>query len=87
MMTSERAARIDDRDALRHTLTAVAAIHASPADRVVVTRPAVRLAAPFLLTALTDPGGYSGAACDRKRCDRPFREHDCGGMSEAKLVF
>ena len=35
----------------------------------------------------TNPGGYSGAACDSKRCERPFREDGCGGMSEARLVF
>ena len=37
--------------------------------------------------ALTNPGSYSGAACDRKRCERPFHEDGCGGMSEARLVF
>jgi len=35
----------------------------------------------------TNPGGYSGAACDSKRCERPFRGDGCGGMSEARLVF
>jgi hypothetical protein len=35
----------------------------------------------------TNPAGYSGAACDLKRCERPFREDGCGGMSEARLVF
>jgi len=35
----------------------------------------------------TNSGGYSGAACDRKRCERPFRKDGCGGMSEARLVF
>ena len=35
----------------------------------------------------TNPGGYSGAACDSKRCERPFREDGCGGMSEARLAF
>ncbi len=35
----------------------------------------------------TNPGGYSGAACDRKRCERPFREDGCGGMNEARLAF
>jgi hypothetical protein len=35
----------------------------------------------------TNPGGYSGAACDSKRCERPFREDGCGGMNEARLVF
>lgn len=35
----------------------------------------------------TNPGGYSGAACDIKRCERPFHEDGCGGMSEARLVF
>ncbi len=35
----------------------------------------------------TNPGGYSGAACDNKRCERPFREDGCGGMSEARLVL
>jgi hypothetical protein len=34
----------------------------------------------------TNPGGYSGAACDSKRCERPFHEDGCGGMSEARLV-
>jgi hypothetical protein len=37
--------------------------------------------------ARTNPAGYSGAACDLKRCERPFREDGCGGMSEARLVF
>lgn len=37
--------------------------------------------------AVTNPGGYSGAACERKRCERPFREDGCGGMREARLVF
>ena len=37
--------------------------------------------------ARTNPGGYSGAACDRQRCERSFREDGCGGMSEARLVF
>jgi len=37
--------------------------------------------------ARTNPAGYSGAACDRKRCERPFREDGCGGMSEARLVW
>jgi len=36
--------------------------------------------------ARTNPGGYSGAACDRKRCERPFHEDGFGGMSEARLV-
>ena len=35
----------------------------------------------------TNPGGYSGAACDRKRCERPFREDGCGGMNEARLAW
>jgi hypothetical protein len=35
----------------------------------------------------TNSAGYSGAACDRKRCERPFREDGCGGMSEARLAF
>jgi hypothetical protein len=35
----------------------------------------------------TNPGGWSGAACERKRCERPLREHGCGGMNEARLVF
>ena len=34
----------------------------------------------------TNPWGYSGAACDRKRCERPFGKDGCGGMSEARLV-
>jgi len=34
----------------------------------------------------TNPGGYSGAACDSKRCERPFHEDGCGGMNEARLV-
>ena len=38
-------------------------------------------------TSRTNPAGYSGAACDRKRCERPFREDGCGGMNEARLVF
>jgi hypothetical protein len=33
-----------------------------------------------------NPAGWSGAACERKRCERPFREDGCGGMSE-RLVF
>ena len=37
--------------------------------------------------ARTNPRGYSGAACDRKRCERPFHEDGCGGMSEARLVL
>ena len=36
--------------------------------------------------ARTNAGGYSGAACDRKLCERPFREDGCGGMREARLV-
>ncbi len=35
----------------------------------------------------TNPSGYSGAACDRKRCDQPFRKDGCGGMTNARLVF
>jgi hypothetical protein len=35
----------------------------------------------------TNTRGYSGAACDHKRFERPFREDGCGGMSEAGLVF
>ena len=35
----------------------------------------------------TNPRGYSGAACDSKRCERPFREDGCRGMNEARLVF
>ena len=35
----------------------------------------------------TNPAGYSGAACDRKRCERPFGEDGCGGMNEARAVF
>jgi hypothetical protein len=35
----------------------------------------------------TNPRGYAGDACDRHRCDRPFREDGCGGMTEAKVVF
>ncbi len=35
----------------------------------------------------TNPSGYSGAACDRKRCERPFREDGCGSMREGRLVF
>lgn len=35
----------------------------------------------------TKPEGYSGAACDSKRCERPFHEDGCGGMSEARVVF
>lgn len=35
----------------------------------------------------SNPGRYSGAACDSKRCERPFREDGCGGMSEARLVL
>lgn len=35
----------------------------------------------------TNPRGYSGAACDSKRCERPFHEDGCGGMSEARLVL
>lgn len=34
----------------------------------------------------TNPSGYSGAACDRKRCDQPFRKDGCGGMTNARLV-
>jgi hypothetical protein len=34
-----------------------------------------------------NPGGWSGAACERKRCERPFREDGCGGMKETRLVF
>lgn len=33
------------------------------------------------------PAGYSGAACDSKRCERPFHEDGCGGMNEARLVL
>lgn len=35
----------------------------------------------------TSPSGYSGAACERKRCDQPFRKDGCGGMTDAHLVF
>lgn len=35
----------------------------------------------------TNPSGYSGAACERKRCDQPFRKDGCGGMTDARLVF
>lgn len=35
----------------------------------------------------TNPQGYAGDACDRHRCDRPFRQDGCGGMAEAKIVF
>ena len=35
----------------------------------------------------TNPSGYSGAACDRKRCDQPFRKDGCGGMTNARLVY
>ena len=35
----------------------------------------------------TNPNGYSGAACDSKRCERPFHDACCGGMTEAMLVF
>ncbi len=35
----------------------------------------------------TNPSGYSGAACDRKRCDQPFRKDGCGGMTDARLVY
>ena len=34
----------------------------------------------------TNPRGYSGAACDTNRCQRPFPEDGCGGMSEARPV-
>jgi hypothetical protein len=34
-----------------------------------------------------NPAGWSGAACERERCERPFREDGCGGMNEARLVF
>ena len=37
--------------------------------------------------ARTNPARYSGAACDRKRCERPFHDDGCGGMSAARLVF
>jgi hypothetical protein len=37
--------------------------------------------------ARSNPGGYSGAACDRNRCERPFHEDGCGGMNDARLVF
>lgn len=32
----------------------------------------------------TNPGGYSGAACSRKRCERPFHEDGCGGMKDTR---
>lgn len=35
----------------------------------------------------TNPSGYSGAACERKRCDQPFHKDGCGGMTDARLVF
>ena len=35
----------------------------------------------------TNPQGYAGDACDRHRCDRPFRKDGCGGMTETKVVF
>lgn len=35
----------------------------------------------------TNSRGYSGAACDSKRCERPFHEDGCGGMNETGLVL
>ena len=36
--------------------------------------------------AETNPSGYSGTACSRKRCERPFHADGCGGMKD-RLVF
>lgn len=29
----------------------------------------------------TNPSGYSGEACYRERCNKPFKDDGCGGMS------
>jgi hypothetical protein len=35
----------------------------------------------------TNPGGYTGDACFRGGCERPFHENGCGGMDETRLPF
>ncbi len=37
--------------------------------------------------AFINPSGYSGKACYKGRCERPFREDGCGGMRVTNLVF
>lgn len=34
----------------------------------------------------TNPGGYSGDSCHIGRCNKPFSENGCGGMSENHLL-
>ena len=35
----------------------------------------------------TNPAGYSGDACFKGGCKRPFAENGCGGMDQAHMVF
>lgn len=36
---------------------------------------------------VTNPAGYSGNACNRGGCSRPFSQNGCGGMREDAIVF
>lgn len=33
------------------------------------------------------PSGYSGKACSRGRCNRPFKDDGCGGMSANRVIL
>ena len=34
-----------------------------------------------------NPDGFTGDACYTGRCNKPFHENGCGGMSENKVIF
>lgn len=36
---------------------------------------------------VTNPAGYSGNACHRGGCSKPFSTNGCGGMKENAIVF
>ena len=47
---------------------------------------AVRGAVEGWIAAL-NPSGYAGNTCNTGRCNLPFKNGGCGGMSEHRLVF